>query len=103
MDNDDGWCDSVEYEQEELENFELDEDYYPRRPECYFILGVVSSLEPSVRSLLAFMGNLTTNSEKLVRALGLDFDPELEFKKTIATRKNCIRIYRHKFRKENIT
>ena len=81
MNEDSGWYDSVDYDEEELENFELDEDYEPRRPECYFILGVVSVLEPSVRSLLAVMGSLTTNSEKLVKALGLDFDLELELQK----------------------
>ena len=81
MDEDNGWSDSVDYEEEELENFEVDEDYEPRRPECYFILGVASVLEPSVRGLLAFAGSLTTDSEDLVKALGLDFDPELELKK----------------------
>lgn len=81
MDHDSGWSDSVDYDEEELENFELDEDYEPRRPECYFILGVASVLEPSVRSLLAFAVSLTTDSEDLVKALGLDFDPELELQK----------------------
>ena len=81
MNEDSGWYDSVDYNEEELESFEVDEDYEPRRPECYFILGVMSVLEPSVRSLLAFAASLTTDSEKLVKALGLDFDPELEFKK----------------------
>lgn len=81
MDEDGGWSDSVDYDKEELENFEVDEDYEPRRPECYFILGVASVLEPSVRGLLAFAGSLTTDSEELVKALGLDFDPELELEK----------------------
>lgn len=81
MNENDGWCDSVEYDEEELEDFGVDKDYSPRRPECYFILGVVTVLEPSVRGLLAFMGHLTDDSEELVRALGLDFDPELELKK----------------------
>ena len=81
MDEDGGWSDAVDYEPKELKNFELDRNYEPRRPECYFILGVVSVLEPSVRSLLAFMGSLTTDSEELVKALGLDFDPEIELKK----------------------
>ncbi|MGL5805226.1 MAG: DUF5331 domain-containing protein [Xenococcaceae cyanobacterium] len=81
MNENSGWCDCVEYNEEELNSFELDEDYSPRRPECYFILGVVSALEPSARSLLSFMTPLNDDSEDLVKALGLDFDPELELKK----------------------
>ena len=81
MDEDSGWSDSVDYDEEELESYELDVEYEPRRPECYFILGVASVLEPSVKGLLAFAGSLTTDSEQLVKALGLDFDPELELKK----------------------
>ena len=81
MDEDGGWSDSVDYDEEELKNFKIEEDYEPRRPECYFILGVVTVLEPSVRGLLAFAGSLTTDSEELVKALGLDFDPELELQR----------------------
>ena len=80
MNEDSGWSDSVDYEDEELEELEIEEDYEPRRPECYFILGVVSILEPSVQSLLGFAGHLSTDSEQLVKALGLDFDPEIELK-----------------------
>ncbi|AFZ37252.1 hypothetical protein Sta7437_3757 [Stanieria cyanosphaera PCC 7437] len=81
MNENSGWCDCVEYEEEELKSFEVEEDYCPRRPECYFILGVVSVLEPSVRGLFTFMEYSTGSSEQLVNALGLDFDPELELKK----------------------
>ena len=81
IDENSGWSDSVDYEEEELENYEVDEDYQPRRPECYFILGVISALEPSIKGLLSFAGDLNTNSEKLVKTFGLDFDPELELKK----------------------
>ena len=35
---------------------------------------------------MAFAGSLTTDSEKLVKALGLDFDPELELKKRLRDR-----------------
>ena len=81
---DDGWCDSVdsvEYDGEELENLGFDTDYTPCRPECYFIIGVMSVLEPSVQGVLACIASLTTNSEKVTAALGLDFDPEIELKK----------------------
>jgi hypothetical protein len=81
MNHNSGWCDYVEYKQEEIESFGVDEDYSPRRPECYFILGVVSVLEPSLKNLFAFMGNINSKSKTLVRVLGLDFDPELELKK----------------------
>jgi hypothetical protein len=81
MDENSGWSDSVNYDEEELENYGVDEDYEPRRPECYFILGVASVLEPSLKGLFSFAGNLNTNSEKLVKTFGLDFDPELELKK----------------------
>lgn len=81
MDESSGWYESVEYEDEELENLELDEDYSPRRPQNYFILGVINVLEPSVQGLLALTASLTTDSERIVTALGLDFDPEIELKK----------------------
>jgi hypothetical protein len=83
MDEDGGWSDEVEYDKKELKSLELDRDYYPRRPECYFILGVVSVLEPSIQGLLSFAGSLATDSEQLLEALGLNFDPELELKKRL--------------------
>lgn len=85
MNEDSGWSDSVDYDEEKLNSLKhdlkLDEDYEPRRPECYFILGVVSVLEPSIQGLFSFAGGLTTESERLVEALDLDFDPEIELKK----------------------
>lgn len=81
MNENSGWCDCVDYEEEELKSLGVDKDYCPRRPECYFILGVISVLEPSARGLLSFMTHLNDDSEDLVKALGLDFDPELELKK----------------------
>ena len=82
MNTNKGWYDLVNnYSKEELKNLEVEENYQPYRPECYFILGVVSVLEPSLKGLFAFMEYSTGNSEQLVKALGLDFDPELELKK----------------------
>lgn len=86
MDTNKGWYDLVNYDQEELENLGVDEDYRPRRPECYFILGVISVLDPSVRGLFTFIGYSNANSEEMVKALGLDFDPEIELKK------RCLRL-----------
>ena len=71
----------LKYDEEELENLGFDRDYTPRRPECYFILGVMTVLEPQVKGLLAFTTSLTTDSEAIVTALGLDFDPDIELKK----------------------
>ncbi|MGL5939721.1 MAG: DUF5331 domain-containing protein [Waterburya sp.] len=77
-----GWRDIVQtYSKEELQSLEVKDNYQPRRPECYFILGVVSVLEPSLKGLFAFMEYSTGSSEQLVKTLGLDFDPELELKK----------------------
>jgi hypothetical protein len=79
-----GWRDtvnSVKYDKEELISLGLDEGYSPCRPECYYILGVVSVLEPQIQGLLSFAQYLNTDSEGLVKTLGLDFDPEIELKK----------------------
>lgn len=81
MDENNGWKDSVACDEEELESLGLDKNYCSRRPECYFILGVISVLEPSIKGLFSFAGDLNTNSEKLVKTFGLDFDPEIELKK----------------------
>jgi Family of unknown function (DUF5331) len=80
MNNSSGWCDKAYCEKETLKDLGFNEDYTPRRPECYFILGVVSILEPQVTNILAFVENFTNNSEYIVNALGLNFDPEIELK-----------------------
>ena len=80
MNNNSGWYDKVRFETEALKSLGFDEDYTPRRPECYFILGVVSVLEPSITNIFTFVENFTSNSEEIVRALGLHFDPEIELK-----------------------
>ena len=58
-----------------------DDDYNPRRPNSYFLIGVISGLEPKVQGLLSYMGYTTSSEDYIVRALGLDFDPEIELKK----------------------
>ncbi|BAZ43656.1 hypothetical protein NIES4102_06570 [Chondrocystis sp. NIES-4102] len=69
------------YSEEELLSLEVEDDYKPCRPQSYFIIGVVSTLEPSLQGLFPFMEYSTGNSEQIVKALGLDFDPEIELKK----------------------
>lgn len=56
-------------------------DYSPRRPEARFILGVISILEPKVQGFMPYIVHLNTDPTSVVRALGLDFDPELELEK----------------------
>ena len=80
MDSSSGWCDKTYRKKETLIELGFNEDYVPRRPECYFILGVVSVLEPQITNILAFVENFTNNSEQIVKALGLNFDPEIELK-----------------------
>ena len=81
MNTNQNWHNVVSYDKEELDSLEVEHNYTPRRPKCYFVLGVISVLEPSVRGLFTFMGYSTANSEEMIKALGLDFDPELELKK----------------------
>ncbi|BAU62915.1 hypothetical protein STA3757_02660 [Stanieria sp. NIES-3757] len=73
----------------------MDENYKPRRPECYFILGVVSVLEASLKGLFAFMEYSTGSSEQLIKALNLDFDPELELKKRSQQEQNTSEYLNH--------
>lgn len=70
------WVNNVKYEGE-LE----DPKYNPRRPNAHFILGVVSALESQIQGLLVFTANLQTDASSILKALDLDFDPEIEFKK----------------------
>lgn len=58
-----------------------DDNYNPRRPNSYFVIGVISGLEPKVQGLLSSLGYTTTSEDSIVKALGLDFDPEIELKK----------------------
>ena len=72
------WQDSVNStEYKELEDSES--NYYPCHPNSYFILGVVSILEPEIQGLCNFVS--PSNPDELVSHLGLDFDPEMELKK----------------------
>lgn len=49
----------------------------------WFILGVVTALEPKseLKELLQYFLMVTQNSDSIIKALGLDFDPEIELKK----------------------
>jgi GT2 family glycosyltransferase len=65
----------------EESNFSESLDKDETRPEAWFILGVVSALEPSLKEMLVPFCKLNTDEDALVDALGLNFDPEKELTK----------------------
>ena len=76
MDKNGTWVCNVKYEGE------LDEPKYkPRRPNASFILGVLTALETQISGLLVFSAELQTDANSILKALNLDFDPEIELKK----------------------
>jgi Family of unknown function (DUF5331) len=51
-----------------------------RRPSASFILGVLSTQEPQLLQLLPLVVDLNSNPDRVVMALGLNFNPEEELK-----------------------
>ncbi|MFN6536310.1 MAG: DUF5331 domain-containing protein [Nostoc sp. EkiNYC01] len=51
-----------------------------RRPSSGFILATLSVLEPQFDEILAFILDLSNNPDKIVAALGLNFDPDRELR-----------------------
>ncbi|MEA5603119.1 DUF5331 domain-containing protein [Nostoc sp. UHCC 0252] len=51
-----------------------------RRPLSGFILGTLSVLEPQFNEILAFMLDLNNDPDKIVAALGLNFNPDEELR-----------------------
>ena len=51
--------------------------------DSWFILGIITALEPKseLKELLQYFLLVTQNCDSIIRALGLDFDPELELEK----------------------
>ncbi len=49
-----------------------------RRPSSSFILATLSVLEPHLTDLLPLVVDLSNNPDRLVRVLGLNFNPEVE-------------------------
>lgn len=49
-----------------------------RRPSSSFILATLSVLEPQVCKMLPFIVDLNNNPDRIVAALGLNFNPETE-------------------------
>lgn len=51
-----------------------------RRPSSSFILGTLSILEPRLTELLPLVVDLSNHPDRIVVALGLNFDPEQELR-----------------------
>ncbi|MDJ0573295.1 MAG: DUF5331 domain-containing protein [Pleurocapsa sp. MO_192.B19] len=51
--------------------------------DSWFILGIITALEPKseLRELLQYFLLVTKDCNSIIKALGLDFDPEIELKK----------------------
>jgi hypothetical protein len=86
-----------------------------RCPSHEFTLAVITALEPSLKELLPCFTELNSNPECLMKALGLDFNPERELaiRAEIKNRIQAIETipllpesdteYLNKIRQENIT
>ncbi len=51
-----------------------------RRPASSFILGVLSTLEPHLTEMFPFILDLSKNPDRVIAALGLNFNPDAELK-----------------------
>ncbi len=49
-----------------------------RRPSSSFILGTLTTLEPKLIELMPLIADLSNHPDRIVIALGLNFDPEQE-------------------------
>ena len=67
------WSQNVKYKEK------FDDGYSPRRPNSFFLLGIISAIEPELKGLLSFAPLHDPNL--IIKNLGLDFDPEIELKK----------------------
>ena len=59
--------------------------YGHRINDSWFILGIITALEPKseLKELLQYFLLVTKNCDSIIKALGLDFDPELELNKRL--------------------
>lgn len=57
------------------------EDSRHKRPNSDFIIGTVSALEPKLEEYLFCFFLVCNDLNKIVEALGLNFDPELQLKR----------------------
>ncbi|WP_162182997.1 DUF5331 domain-containing protein [Neosynechococcus sphagnicola] len=57
-----------------------------RRPSSSFILASLSVLEPQLTQILPLIVDLNHNPDRIVRVLGLNFNPEIELEKVSVDR-----------------
>ncbi|MEM6592557.1 MAG: DUF5331 domain-containing protein [Cyanobacteria bacterium P01_H01_bin.119] len=58
-----------------------------RRPSSSFILAALSTLEPQLTQLLPLIVDLSSNPDRIVSALGLNFNPDDELKAVAQSKK----------------
>jgi hypothetical protein len=52
-----------------------------RRPNSHLIIGVITSLDPNLSSLMSFSCQLNSDADDIIKSLGLNFNPEDELEK----------------------
>ncbi|MBD2102704.1 DUF5331 domain-containing protein [Leptolyngbya sp. FACHB-261] len=62
-----------------------------RRPSSGFILAVVGSLEPHLAQSLPIVVQFSNNPDRIVSALGLNFNPDVELQRLAKVRQNGTR------------
>ncbi len=58
-----------------------------RRPSSGFILASLAALEPNLNSLLPLVVDLSSNPDRIINALGLNFSPDQELKALMEAQK----------------
>ncbi|MFW6296061.1 MAG: DUF5331 domain-containing protein [Halothece sp.] len=76
----DKWLDYYEANYDWLEKLRLHNTYDLEdgntRPSTELILGVITSIEPKLKKFMPFLTILTSDEDKILEALGLNFEPD---------------------------
>ncbi|MGK7881231.1 MAG: DUF5331 domain-containing protein [Crocosphaera sp.] len=78
------FCETNPYWLEEIKNhnsFCAKTPNEGKRPHGLLMLGVISAIEPKLTNLIPIFLKLNSNPDSVIKALGLDFDPEIELEK----------------------
>ncbi len=59
-----------------------------RRPSSSFILAVISGLEPQMAQALPIVVQFSSNPDRIIAALGLNFNPDLELQRLAKAKAN---------------